>query len=427
MTTPSNKDFPSGKTEYYPREDFSRGDNLLDEADAFSIEANRGKNIKNIKNDIESKDTSDDLTTFIEQTIGDEHLRIDEDFGCGFVRLKSSEAQRRQAAQDIRCSEDILIELLRNSRDAKARNIFIATYKTDDVRTLVVIDDGAGIPPQMFSRVFEPRVTSKLDTSHMDMWGLHGRGMALYSIKVNVDEAEVVASDEGNGSIFKIVSDTSVLPEKTDQSTFPHFEIQDGKHMMRGPKNLIRCAVEFALEHRGELNVYFGSPAEIASTMYQYGCSVIPASKRAFLSNQADVAIFKRLSFAADPTVLASLASDYGLEISERTARRIIDGKIGALPTLIDLLSSKLTSSAKAQAAKKSKESRLDDVDQHLLEKRTVRLSDEDAAELSARVGDVFDDIAERYFLKRGIKPVIQCKNGEIRITIATVEASADD
>ncbi len=65
-------------------------------------------------------DDSHDLVDFIENSIGDEHIRVDEDFGGGFVRLKSSEAQKRQAAQDIRCSEDILIELLRNSRDAGA-------------------------------------------------------------------------------------------------------------------------------------------------------------------------------------------------------------------------------------------------------------------------------------------------------------------
>ena len=49
-------------------------------------------------------DDSHDLVDFIENSIGDEHIRVDEDFGGGFVRLKSSEAQKRQAAQDIRLS-----------------------------------------------------------------------------------------------------------------------------------------------------------------------------------------------------------------------------------------------------------------------------------------------------------------------------------
>ena len=51
-----------------------------------------------------------------------------------------------------------------------------------------MIDDGDGHPRRaMHERVFEPRVTSKLDTMHMDKWGVHGRGMALYSIAVNAE------------------------------------------------------------------------------------------------------------------------------------------------------------------------------------------------------------------------------------------------
>ncbi|MBM3712190.1 MAG: ATP-binding protein, partial [Actinobacteria bacterium] len=53
-------------------------------------------------------------------------LKIEEDLGNGFIRLKVSEAERRQALQDIKCVEDIIIELLRNSRDAQSKNIFIA-------------------------------------------------------------------------------------------------------------------------------------------------------------------------------------------------------------------------------------------------------------------------------------------------------------
>ncbi len=89
------------------------------------------------------------LETFIENLVGDSHLRVEQDFGGGYVRLKTSEAQRRQAVQDIRSSEDILIELLRNSRDAGATHIFVATAKEGDRRSLVVLDDGSGIPAAM--------------------------------------------------------------------------------------------------------------------------------------------------------------------------------------------------------------------------------------------------------------------------------------
>lgn len=55
---------------------------------------------------------------------------------------RSSEAERRQAAQDIRSSEDVVIELLRNARDAGASRIFLATQKTGNERLLTVLDDG---------------------------------------------------------------------------------------------------------------------------------------------------------------------------------------------------------------------------------------------------------------------------------------------
>ena len=184
--------------------------------------------------------TDDSLVEFIDNVCGDSRLRVEQDFGGGFVRLRSSEAERRQAAQDIRSSEDILIELLRNARDAHARHIFIALQREEARRRIVVIDDGDGIPEAMRERIFEPRVTSKLDTAHMDKWGMHGRGMALYSVSVNAQRACVAASHEGGGTSIVVETDLGKLGEKTDQSTFPRFETADNALAMRGPKTF--CA-----------------------------------------------------------------------------------------------------------------------------------------------------------------------------------------
>ena len=100
------------------------------------------------------------LTSFIDEVCGDGRLRVEDDLGRGFVRLRSTEAARRQAKQDIRCNEDIVTELLRNAFDAKARNIFVATSREGQARRFSVIDDGCGIPEEMHTLVFEPRVTS---------------------------------------------------------------------------------------------------------------------------------------------------------------------------------------------------------------------------------------------------------------------------
>ena len=86
----------------------------------------------------------DTLSDFIDDVCGESRLRVEDDLGDGFVRLRSSEAERRQAAQDIRSSEDVVIELLRNARDAGASRIFLATQRTGNARLLTVLDDGQG-------------------------------------------------------------------------------------------------------------------------------------------------------------------------------------------------------------------------------------------------------------------------------------------
>ena len=60
------------------------------------------------------------LVGFVASMGGERNLRVEENLGEGYVRLRVAEAERRQAKHDIRCVEDIVIEMLRNSRDAGA-------------------------------------------------------------------------------------------------------------------------------------------------------------------------------------------------------------------------------------------------------------------------------------------------------------------
>ena len=109
-----------------------------------------------------------DLISFIASMSGEGNLRVEENLGEGFVRLRVSEAERRQAKHDIQHVEDIVVEMLRNARDAGARNIYVATSKEEGVRTLLFIDDGDGVPEDMRERIFDARVTSKLESMKMD-------------------------------------------------------------------------------------------------------------------------------------------------------------------------------------------------------------------------------------------------------------------
>ena len=198
-----------------------------------------------------------DLTDFVASVAPKGTLRVEENLGGGFVRLRVAEAERRQAKHDIRCVEDIVVEMLRNSRDAGASMVFVATTREGDQRTLVVLDDGCGIPEDMRERVFEARVTSKLESMHMDRWGVHGRGMALFSVIENAEDARVMDSVEGGGTSIRVLTDATKLAEKADQSTWPSMGTDDDglQAIARGPHNIIRTCCEFALEERGRVEV----------------------------------------------------------------------------------------------------------------------------------------------------------------------------
>lgn len=371
-----------------------------------------------------SNDSGNDsisLSNFIEEVTGSDPIRIEEDFGHGFVRLRSSEAERRQAAQDIRSSEDVVIELLRNSRDAGAKNIYVATGRIGDIRTLIVIDDGLGIPASMEEKIFQPRVTSKLDTAHMDKWGLHGRGMALFSIAENSLEHCVVYSSEGHGTSIKITLSMTDISEKKDQSTFPYFEIVEGVFQMRGPKNIQRVICEFAIDNRNDVNVYYGSFTEICATLYSKGIQLVPAKERIFSSSRIYHGAAEMLSYANDPDAFRDIASLLGLQISSRSARRILDGEIKPLETVFSLVESSM---AFGREEEPSPEDGI--AMPSITEQKThfnPRITKPDLREFEGKVISAFDDLSEKYYLENQV-PKISVKRGKLIIEFDLLENS---
>lgn len=360
----------------------------------------------------------DSLTSFIEEICGDSHLRVETDLGDGFVRLRVAEAERRQAKQDIRGNEDVVIELLRNARDAGARNIFLASSREETCRLLTIIDDGQGVPEGMQSSIFEPRVTSKLDTMHFDSWGVHGRGMALYSIAQNSYEAFIALSEVGKGSAFVVKTDSATLGEKSDQSTLPSFSYdEEGKVVVKGIRNINRMVAEFAYENKEKCNVFYGSPTEIVASIYHYGEATLSSHVKAFCTNEQDLQLIKRLAFSADPDDLALRAESLGLNVSSRSARRILDGDLPALEPMVELIEAGLSASTQHIST-----SKIPGKACVLKDERGIKIHEDDMETFRHAVKKAYGELAEAYYLEASVDPEISVSPDEIRLKIPVIK-----
>jgi len=350
------------------------------------------------------------LMGFVSAVSGDAFVRVEESLGSGYVRLKVAEAERRQAKHDIRCVEDIVVELLRNARDAHAQRIFIATSTGEKAdgekqRTVTVVDDGVGIPPEMQELIFEPRVTSKLDTMVVDPWGVHGRGMALSSARSNSENARVVLSTPHKGSILAITTDPSALAERTDQSTWPKVERKEGGmlHVAKGPHNIIRRAVEFAVEYPG-IDLYLGSPAEVLATLVMLARFELNESDLLFGDDLDRLSIWQRPGAASDAAELTKTAEHLGLPVSERTSHRILIGEVMPLHTVLGRVSRHQPSGA------------ADGAPDLYRDRRGLRIDPHDLSVFQREAEEAFYRLAEKYYIHLKSEPKISVGSDEIRV-----------
>jgi hypothetical protein len=345
------------------------------------------------------------LRDFISQVSGNQYLKVEEDLGDGFVRLRTAEAERRQAKHDIRCVEDIVIEMLRNARDAGANSIFVATTREGNTRKITMLDNGDGIPENLHEKIFEPRVTSKLNSMVMDTWGVHGRGMALYSIRENVKSVQVMTSDPGKGSSFLVIVDLYELPEKADQSTAPELvrDIDGSKKIGRGPHNVIRQVLEFSIENP-KIDVYLGSPAEILSTLAQTGKRSIDEHKLLFCDDLRELPVCLRPAACADAVELTRTAASLGLDVSERTAHRVMAGTIKPLKPAIARIVPRKELPAEDKPIDLMKD------------RRGLHISDDDLESFKRSLESAFDVIGDRYFISLAGKPRVTVSGDTIRV-----------
>jgi hypothetical protein len=279
-----------------------------------------------------------DMQNFLSELGLNNILNVEQDLGDGYVKLRISEAERRQALQDIKSVEDIIVELLRNSRDAAAKNIFIGTKKIEDkIRYIYFIDDGLGIPARLHHLIFEARVTSKLENAVKDTYGFHGRGMALFSIKLNVNDIEVIFSKEGQGTSFFLNIDLNKVSEKRDQSALPQIQELDGNlNLTGGVNNILKTLVEFNLQNPN-INIFYGTPSQIIMSMREYAKNLkiyddLPKFDNwdslldyLYDDNNKELKINYFPCLTENYLILGKIIKEFfNMEISERTIQRII-------------------------------------------------------------------------------------------------------
>ncbi len=362
------------------------------------------------------------LLDFVKDVASERSLRIEEELGYGYVRLRITEAEKRQALQDIRSVEDVVRELFRNARDAGARHVYIAFQKEKDrFRHVAVIDDGCGIPPQIQDRIFDSRVTSKTDGVLTDPFGVHGRGMALFSMRATIEQIDLIYSEPGCGAVIKAVVDTRKVPEKKDQSTYPRLVREDGQPAtLVGTRNVPRLLMEFALAGGGPA-IYLGSNAEVLATMLE-------DARRDWGGREPaqGVPIYARLAGINEARALRDFAiSRLGLQISERNCFRVLEGEIPVLGDLSALplrVQQKVAAGSVGQPAPPPKRKSL--IHSQALAKR---LSPEDMEALAARFAEAFNQVGKDYFMQVADPSTIKIRRRRDSLNISLPLTSDDD
>ncbi len=362
----------------------------------------------------------EDLVRFVRRFAEHDTFTVEEELGHGYVRLKVTEAERRQALQDIRCVEDVVKELVRNARDAAATHVFVTFQKEKGRwRNITVLDNGRGIPETLQRRIFEARVTSKVQDVVKDNFGVHGRGMALFSMKQVAESIYLVRSVEKRGTIIHARLDTAKLSERKDQSTFPRLETGDGGETViaGGPHNVPRVLAEFALSSDG-MKIYLGSNAEILATLYHHSTEL----RRSWAAGVRDVGrpLWLGLGGIKEGRALHDFSSnELGLAVSERNSFRVLELEVQPLMSINELLSEGDTA-LPARRADLHREPRAGWGD-HLAR----RLTQEDISLICGSLHEVFEEIGSRVYL-RAEAPVVKRRKNRLIISLGLHERDED-
>ena len=197
--------------------------------------------------------------------------------------------------------------------------------------------------------------------------------------------------------------------ERVDQSTWPQAEKNDEGLFVctRGPHNIVRTSCEFALEELRGCDVYLGTPTEIASTLYNQARHDLDASSLLFLDDESGLPVISRLGFATDASDFIQIASSLGIDISERTAHRILAGSIAPLRSVSARL-------LRERATPAERSLRQIDLER---DRRGLKISKDDLDSFSRAVERDFNDLASRYYINLLGDPKIRVHKDKITVT----------
>jgi len=199
--------------------------------------------------------------------------------------------------------------------------------------------------------------------------------------------------------------DTGDLSERADQSTWPVIECgEDGTPTAaRGPHNIARRVIEFALEHQG-VDVFLGTPTEIRATLFATAREAIDSADLLFVDDLSRLPIWQRPAAASDAAELTEVAEQLAIAVSERTAHRVLAGELKPLePVLRRLLAEEEPAAPEAAP----------DI---YRDRRGLRIHHSDLTAFRRDLVAAFDSLAEKYYIHLTGEPKITVGRDDIRV-----------
>jgi len=237
------------------------------------------------------------------------------DLGSGFARLTGIEGSRRGPSR-INTVEDALLELVRNARDAGARNIYVASsLHSRRYRTLTVLDDGSGVPESHRDLVFEPGVTTRhltpiSDTDSTTHGTPHGAGLSLYHIRRAAVNASVSSCQ--NPTAIRVTFDTHLIPERALQS--------GSRPSLSNLDATLRTFLRDSPSNLHAPNLHLASPARILATLLHN--HIIPTPGEELEGVRVGRVGGNMINW------LSRFVGEAGIRVSTRTIQRVARGEV---------------------------------------------------------------------------------------------------